>query len=176
MSGQNGPPMLANTQFCMDWGYWLPSLLYTFFTPSGADVLGTIKRCPMFPFTYEQKLAQSDTQKLIDTHGFKALFIKQLSMRDKQLTGIAYWDGRWGVTLGLKSSISTRHWDLVVANPLDAKQHVQWFQVIESAEDEDDKQLFILLPVKALTTKQNTPEWFLLRTYSFTSSTSDNCF
>jgi len=90
MSGQNGPPMLANTQFCMDWGYWLPSLLYTFFTPSGADVLGTIKRCPMFPFTYEQKLAQSDTQKLIDTHGFMALFIKQLSMRDKQLTGIAY--------------------------------------------------------------------------------------
>jgi hypothetical protein len=42
MSGQNGPPMLANTQFCMDQGYWLPSLLYDFLTPSGADVLGTV--------------------------------------------------------------------------------------------------------------------------------------
>ncbi len=31
-----------------------------------------------------------------------------------------------------------------------------------------------LLPVKALTTKQNTPEWFLLHTFSFISSTSDN--
>ncbi len=72
-------------------------------TPSGADVLGTVKRCPMFPFTYEQKLAQSDTRQLIDTQGFKALFLKKLTVRDKQLTGIAYQDGKGGVTLGLTS-------------------------------------------------------------------------
>ena len=128
----------------------------------------------MFPFTYEQKLAQSDTRQLIHTQGFKALFLKKLSVRDKQLTGIAYRDGKGGVTLGLTSSTSTRHWDLVAANPLDAKRQVKWFQAIESTEDEDYKQLFDTLPVKALTTKQNTPEWFLLRTFSFTSSTSDN--
>jgi hypothetical protein len=45
-----------NTQFGMDWGYWVPLLLFDFFTPSGADVLGMIKRChPMFPFGYDQR-------------------------------------------------------------------------------------------------------------------------
>ncbi len=78
MSGQNGLPTLANTQFCMDQGYWLPWLLYDFLTPSGADVLGTVKCYPMFPFTYEQKLAQSDKWQLIDTQCFKALFLQNL--------------------------------------------------------------------------------------------------
>jgi hypothetical protein len=121
MSGQSGPPMLSNTQFCMDRGYWLPSLLYDFFTPSGADILGTVKRSPMFPFTYEQRLAQNDRRQLIDTGGFKALFIKKLTVRDKQITGVAYRDGKGGVTLGLTSCTHNRHWDLVLVNPMDAK-------------------------------------------------------
>ena len=53
MSGLNGPPMLFNTQFCMDREYWAPSLLYDFLTLPGADILGTIKCCPMFPFIYD---------------------------------------------------------------------------------------------------------------------------
>jgi len=44
--GKNVPTMLANTQICMDWGYWLPSLLYDFFTPSGVYMLGIIECFP----------------------------------------------------------------------------------------------------------------------------------
>jgi hypothetical protein len=94
MSGLNGPPMLSNTQFCMDRGYWAPALLFDFLTPSGADVLGTVKRCPMFPFTYDQRLAQNDKRQLIDTNGFKALFMKKLTVQGKQITGVAYRDGK----------------------------------------------------------------------------------
>jgi hypothetical protein len=34
--------------------------------------------------------------------------------------------------------------------------------------------LFNNLPVVPFTVKQNTPEWFLLRAFAFTSSASDN--
>jgi hypothetical protein len=57
-SGQNEPPNLINTEFAMDRGYCLPSLLYEFLMPSGADILGTVKHSPMFPFTYDQKLSK----------------------------------------------------------------------------------------------------------------------
>jgi hypothetical protein len=83
--------------------------------------------------------------------------LKKLSVQDKQLTGIACGNGKGGVTLVLTSSTSTQHWDLVAANPLDTKIQMKWFQAIESAKDEDYKQLFDTLPVKALTMKQNTP-------------------
>jgi hypothetical protein len=88
---------------------------------------------------------------------FQGSFLAKLSVQDKQLTGITYRDGKGGITLGLTSSTSTRHWDLVAADPLDAKRQVKWFQAIKSAEDEDYKQLFDMLPIKALTSKQNTP-------------------
>ncbi len=73
VSGQSGSPVLSNTQFYMDRGYWVPSLLFDFLTPPGADVLGTVKSSPMFPFTFDQRLAQTDKQQIIDTNGFKAL-------------------------------------------------------------------------------------------------------
>jgi hypothetical protein len=77
INGQNGPPMLPNTEFAMDRGYCLPSLLYDFLLPSGADFLGSIKRRPMFPFTYDQKVAAEDKRQVLDAKGFKAIFLKK---------------------------------------------------------------------------------------------------
>jgi hypothetical protein len=180
MSGQNGPPMLANTEFAMDRGYCLPSLLYDFFLPSGADVLGTMKRCPMFPFTFDQKIGAGDKRQVIDTKGFKALFLKKLTTREKNLTGIAYRDGKGGITLGLTTFEQNRHWDLVLTNPLDIEhdgEKLPWYNSIfdkrEQEPEEQLKQLFDNLPVDPFTTKQNTPEWFLLRAFSCTSSATD---
>ncbi len=56
-SGQMGLPSLPNTDFAMDRAYCLLSLLYEFFLPSRADIMDIIKRSPMFPFTYDQKLS-----------------------------------------------------------------------------------------------------------------------
>jgi hypothetical protein len=63
--------------------------------------MGTIKQSPMFPFTYDQKLSQNDTRQSVNTKGFKSIFLKNLKLKEKQITGIAYRDGKGGVTLGL---------------------------------------------------------------------------
>jgi len=99
----------------MDRGYCLPSLLFDFFIPSGADILGTVKRTPMFPFTYDQKLGQNDIRQLVDKSGFKALFLKKLTIKEKQIMAMAYRDGKGGVTLRITASEQTRPWDLVSA-------------------------------------------------------------
>jgi hypothetical protein len=171
-SGQSGPPSLPNTEFAMDRGYCLPSLLYDFYIPSGADIMGTVKRCPMFPFTYDQKLGRGDTRQSIETKGFKALFLKKLVIKGKQITGIAYRDGKGGITLGISTTEPTRHWDLVTVNQ-NAGGGRQWFSSIRKDSTEDYNQQFYDLSVVPLTLQQNTPEWFLLRTFSFTSSTTD---
>jgi hypothetical protein len=184
MSGENEPPMLMNTEFAMDRGYITPSLLYDFLIPTGADVLGTVKRSPMFPFTFDQKLSQSDTRQLIDPAGFKTLFMKKLTIGGKDLTGLAYRDGKGGVTLGLTTCEHTRHWDFVLVNPLDEKRQadgekIPYYQKVHSSEVidgeavQDYTYLFDALPVTPLTVKQNTPEWFLMRIFSCTSSASD---
>jgi len=173
-SGQTGPPSLPRTEFAMDRGYCLPSLLYDFFLPSGADIMGTVKRSPMFPFTYDQKLSRNDTWQLVDTKGFIVIFLKKLKLKEKQMTGIAYLDGKGGVTLGLTTTESARHWDLVPLISAQTCENSQWFASIRSEKIEHYNHHFNGLEVIPLTFKQNTPEWFLLQTFSFTSSTLDN--
>jgi hypothetical protein len=62
--------MLINTEFAMDRGYCLPMLIFDFIIPSGAEILGTIKQCPMFPYKYDQMLAAGDTRHVINQKGF----------------------------------------------------------------------------------------------------------
>ncbi len=76
-NGQYGPPMLPNTEFAMDQGYCIPSLLFDFFLPSGCDYLGTVKWCPVFPFTFDQKVAPGDKRQVVKPKGFKSLFQKK---------------------------------------------------------------------------------------------------
>jgi hypothetical protein len=93
----------------MDRGYCLPTLIFNFIIPSGAEILGTIKRCPMFPYTYDQTLATGDTRQVTNQKGFKALFLKKLTIKNKQITGVAYRDGKGGITLGLTTMALNRH-------------------------------------------------------------------
>jgi hypothetical protein len=62
--------------------------------------------------------------------------MKKLTIREKNLAGIAYQDSKGGVTLGLITITSTQHWDLVPANPLDAMRPRKWFQAMDNTEDE----------------------------------------
>jgi len=149
--------------------------------PSGADILGTVKRSPMFPFTYDQKLSSSDTRQVVDPSGFKTLFMKKLTVSGKNITGLAYRDGKGGVTLGLTTCEHMRHWDLVLEDPKCAKQQMgeeklPWFEKLhdQKTASENNTYLFTALHVIPLTVNQNTPEWFLMRIFACTSSASDN--
>jgi len=149
LSGQNNPPTLTNTEFAMDRGCCLPSLLFNFLLPSGAVMLGTVKCSPMSPFTFDQKLSPNDMQQSIETRGFKALYMKKLSTKDKVLTEIAYRDGKGGLHLDLP----LKWYKKVLPKMSDFDQ---------CEENEELKLLFRQLEVVPLTTEQNTPEWFLL--------------
>jgi hypothetical protein len=174
--------MMFNTEIAIDRGYCIPSLLYDFLLPSGCDVIGTVKRSPMFPFTYDQKTGPGDLRQSINPAGFKTLFVKKLTVSNKEITGIAYRDGKGGITLGLTTHSQMRHWDLVLSNPQDFTQtsmnegKERRFKKINNEEDsaEDHSNMLSQLSVMPLTTKQNSPEWFLMRLFSCTSSTSDN--
>jgi hypothetical protein len=85
------------------------STLFDFFLPSSAEILGTMKRSPAFPFHFDQKAASIDKRQVVETKGFKTIFLKKLANKDKQLTAIEYCDGKGGITLGINSSEQTQH-------------------------------------------------------------------
>ena len=58
--GDCSPSNLTNTLLAMDRGYINPSLFNDFLVPSGAEIMGTWKRQPMFPFTFDQHLKSDD--------------------------------------------------------------------------------------------------------------------
>jgi hypothetical protein len=87
MHGDTGPQNLTNSLVAMDRGYIAPQLFYEFLVPSGAEIMGTVKRCPMFPFTFEQDLKPSDSRQLIPVKGQKALLLKNLKVSNKQISG-----------------------------------------------------------------------------------------
>jgi hypothetical protein len=45
--------------------------------------MGTVKRSPMFPFTYDQKLSCNDMRQSVDTKGFKAIFFEKTDIEGK---------------------------------------------------------------------------------------------
>jgi hypothetical protein len=170
----------------MDHGYIVPQLFYDFLVPSGAEIMGTVKRCPMFPFTFDQDLKPSDSRQLVPVKGQKALLLKSLKVSNKQISGFAYRDGNGGITLGINSMICSREWDLVAFDRKDAErfrmpirdqggQRVVWFQDIDEgkARSSDFDALFFNLSIRPLTIEQATPEWFLLRMFFCTSSSTD---
>ncbi len=65
--------------------------------------------------------------------------MKRLTVQGKRTIGVAYRDGKGGVTLGLTSSMKTRHWYLVLTEPLDANRYVnerelKWYKSVDSEE------------------------------------------
>jgi hypothetical protein len=78
MHGNMGPPNLTNTALCMDRGYINPRLLYDFIVLSGAEIMGTCKRQPMFPFTFEQHLKPTDPRHNGPVKGQKHFCLKIL--------------------------------------------------------------------------------------------------
>ncbi len=187
MQGDTGPPNLTNSLFAMDRGYIVPRLFYEFLVPSGAEIMGTVKICPFFPFTFDQDLKPSDPRQLVPVKGQKALLLKNLKISTKQISGFAYRDGNGSVTLGINSMIRSREWDLVTFDPKDAgrfrmpiraegSERVEWFQEIDAGKtrSSDFDELFFDLSIRPLTIEQATPEWFLLRMFSCTSSSTDH--
>lgn len=156
MHGDSGLPNLTNVVFAMDRGYIQPVLLYDFLIPSGADVMGTIRRCPMFPFSFDQSMKPSDPRQDVPTKGLKTLLLKTLKVSDKQISGSANRDGKGGVILGINTMICSREWDLVVFDPQEAERFrrsegdweaIKWYKSCSKESNDDFDELFNALNV-----------------------------
>ena len=192
-------PNLSNVVLFADRLYWTKDFMYNFVLPSGADIGPcTHKRCHDFPFTFEQKLTRNDTRTLINKKGTKCVFVKEKRVGPSELSAIAYRDGHGKVALGIASGLNQvrcKHWDFHLKKPTDRYKLLDedgdWSsskstrirklngdrgEVGENGLSElflncfDDQEC----RVDALTTEGSQDQaWFLARSFSFTSSTTD---
>jgi hypothetical protein len=125
----------------------------------------------------------NDTREDIPTSGFRRLFIKGSTQQGREVTAVAY-RNNGHVTLGLTTKFGGPTWDMVLQNPQDLHnvRDSEWklTSIIATAlvdfTEENKYQLrevLSSLAVDYITTAQNSPEWFLMRSFSITSSTAD---
>jgi hypothetical protein len=183
--GTNGPPNLRKVDFHSDRAYWSPDF-HQWIIQSGADIgASTRKRSPDFPFTYDQKMRQNDTREDVPTSGGRRLFVKTSIQHGREISAIAY-RNNGNVTLGMTSKFRGSNWDLVLENPDDkvnVMEHAWKYSVILSTamvdlkeadvEQDDLLELISDLKIDHVTTNQNSPGWFLMRSFSITSSAAD---
>lgn len=183
--GTNRPPNLRNVELYSDRAYWSPAF-HKWILDSGADIgASTRKRSQDFPFTFDQKLRPNDAREDIPTSGFKRLFTKTSNQQGREVTAVAY-RNNGNVTLGLTTKFGGQNWDLVLQDPKDAinVSDPAWklTSIIETAlvdfedadgEKEKFRQLLSNLSIDWVTTDQNSPGWFLMRSFSITSSAAD---
>jgi hypothetical protein len=122
MHGDTGPPNLINSLFAMGHGYLQPRLIFDFLIHSAAELMGTVSRCPLFPFSFDQVIKPTDPREDVSLKGLKALLLKNVKCSNKKITTLTYWDGKGGVTLGNNTMICSREWDLGIFDPYDAEQ------------------------------------------------------
>jgi hypothetical protein len=86
-----------------DRAYQTKSLLESFFLKGGAGIHGTIAQNLRNPFTFDQKLKDSDERTNVPTAGGKTLFIKEAEVHGIPLYTVAFLNGYKGVILTISS-------------------------------------------------------------------------
>ena len=188
----NQIPNLINVTIFADRLYWTKEFLFNYILPSNADVgPSTHKRSHNYPFTFDQKLTRNDTRTLISKRGSKCIYLKERRTENHTLSAVAYRDGYGKVALGISSGnnqFRSKHWDFHLSSPADRYKILDnesdwyhssatWIRNIKF--DEKLSQTFLIVlhqtcNVEAVTTEGSEDQsWFLARSFSFTSSTTD---
>ena len=77
----DGMPNLSNVTLASDRGYWSVALLFGFLLRAGANVIGTVKRSPWFPYTYDRKGGDGKPE-VICSKGAKNAYYRRLRLKD----------------------------------------------------------------------------------------------
>ena len=75
----DGIPNLGNVTVASDRGYWSVPLTFGFLLRAGANIIGTVKRSPWFPFTYDRN-GGGDKPTCINPKGAKNSYYKKLQL------------------------------------------------------------------------------------------------
>jgi hypothetical protein len=111
---------MRNVSVFSDRGYLMPSLVWYFLLASGADVVGTIKRAPSWPFTYSQTLSKTDKRTNILPKGAATLWIKLQNKAApvfRSLAAFAFRSGTENVSMAISSLHRSHHWEGVALIP-----------------------------------------------------------
>ena len=193
MAAPGEPGDLSEVNINHDRGYWDREMLFDYYMKGGAKIAaGTARRQPCIGMTYDQKLHPNDSRTDIPKRGPKTLFSMKTTSHGRDLFCLCYRNGTGGLVLGISTEYGEiPQWEGVLANPKD----LAFYEALEDTGVEDilikcfprvelDSALpgiisgdFLAevkaLPVRCLTTTQRSAEWFMLRKFSLTSSTTD---
>jgi hypothetical protein len=113
MFGSYGGIDLRNVNVHSDRGYNLPSIVFDFLVANGANVVGTTKQMSQcWPFTFNQKIKQSDKRTHIDPKGAPTLYMKQATIGPgKKVWSAAFRNGSEAVSTAVSSLHSGFQWE-----------------------------------------------------------------
>ena len=106
-----------------DRGYILPSFVFEYLIQLGADVLGTVKWSACWPFTFDQKLRQSDKRTLISKKGASTLFLKWCPAGAKSVFASAFRNGSDRVATAISTVHNQHHWEAIVLSPSELQDY-----------------------------------------------------
>jgi len=185
-------PNFNNLNIFADRLYWTQKFLFDFVIPLGASIgPSTHKRSYHFPFTFDQRKTQNDTREFLTKKGGKFLKIKEEVIGSYKISAVAYRDGHGKITLGISSQVNHhthKQWDLHLKHPKDRKKILELYSFERNVLDvwlKNHNQgvgisnycaelIIAKTEIQAVTTMGSDDcPWFLGRSLSFTSSTSD---
>jgi hypothetical protein len=183
--GSSLPPDLSGLLFASDRGYWSTELLFEYLLKSNADIHGTVKRCPWFPFTYQQVLEKNDTRTTVPVKGMRTLLTKHYKGGFQKLTTQAFQNGTGSVALTMSTVFRKKQFDFITDKtynktvnrhtlPLSSLFRIVKADNLTPAVQQDafdiDESFFDALVIMVVTARQGDPSWFIARMFSITSS------
>ena len=88
-------------------------LAFEFLLAGGANIIGTVKRIPCWPWTFQQNLRKDDKRSLVEIKGSPSLFLKTMKLRQcsKLVTASAFRNGSESVSNTISSIHHGHHWE-----------------------------------------------------------------
>lgn len=179
-------PYNTNTEMCLDRGYTSLDKI-ALLIKSGASFLGTQKRHPTCPFTYDQLLTDKDKRELLSTSGCKSQFVKRRKIEHRSVAIHAFKNGTGTISIVTSTEILNHSWDGIAIDKFNSNKvkeipQEQFLSEIKCDGIPHVSTAFTLSTidkleetVRFITIKQGTAEWFLLRSFSFSSKQTDKC-
>ncbi len=99
--------------FCSDRGFWCSQLLFQYLLLSGADIHGTVKRCPWYPFAYAQTLMSNDKRTPVQVNGMRTILLKHYEGSNRKITAQAYRNGTGSVALTMSTLFREKQFDFI---------------------------------------------------------------
>lgn len=151
-----------------------------------------MKRSTWMPWTWDQKVTENDVRTKVNSSGPKSLFIKVVKFAKRKLATHLYQSGN-GTCAALVSTFYKKHqWDITLAksstsdfkwyfsnHTTDFERQKKAFRRIgpmimsdDMKEDEERRLKSLFEKVNPLTCEQGHPIWFLLQSWSITSSST----